>query len=69
METPVSPQSAAHQDCEETESDSEQSFSTTSDVGGLFVVLYADSLVASDPGATPHLARSPQLERHNRISG
>ena len=62
-------QKAEHLHGKETKIDCEQSFSTTLDAGGLFEVLYADSLVASDPGATPHLARSPQLERHNRISG
>ena len=45
----------------------EESFSTTLDVGGLFVPAESDSVFGLDAGATANLVCFRYLERHDRI--
>ena len=67
METPVSASEAGQLEFEETKSAHQQSFSTTSEVGELFLVADSDRLAVLDTGATVNLVgfRWPGL--HNRI--
>ena len=76
MGAPVSAQKAEHLGCEGRRSKCEQSFPTTSDVAGLFLVSVEGSarpirmwLLALDTGATADSVYCYWLQRQNRLLG
>ena len=54
-------------ECEEAKRGHEQFFSTTLDVGGLFLVADSECLVVLDTGAAANLGRFRWREQHNRV--
>ena len=69
METPVPPQTAGSIGDAETEGMCEQSFATSVEGGGLFLVSQEDTAVVSDTSATANLVCLSWLARRNRILG
>ena len=67
MEAPASAQEAEHIEDEEAGGKCEQSFSTTMDMGELFLVSKKESVVVLYTGAAADLVRTRWLAHHNRL--